>query len=96
MIQGAVIRKLEKNSDERGFLAEIFRHDETDFREAMGYVSLTNPGIVRGPHEHVSQSDCFVFLGPGSFELHLWDRRAGSVSEGEHFQAVVGQEIRSR
>jgi dTDP-4-dehydrorhamnose 3,5-epimerase len=92
MINGVIIRKIEKNSDDRGYLAEIFRHDETDFREVMGYVSLTNPGVIRGPHEHAQQSDCFIFLGPGAFELHLWDRRSGSVSEGEHFQTVVGQD----
>ena len=41
----------------------------------MAYVSATNPGIVRGPHEHKEQSDCFIFIGPGMFRLYLWENR---------------------
>jgi dTDP-4-dehydrorhamnose 3,5-epimerase len=91
MIEGVVIKELKKNFDERGYLAEVFRHDETDFRETMGYVSLTNPGVIRGPHEHRQQSDCFVFLGPGEFELHLWDRRDSSPTKGEHLKMTAGE-----
>ncbi len=91
MIEGVVIKEIRENTDERGWLAEVFRHDETDFRETMCYVSLTKPGVVRGPHEHVHQSDCFVFLGPGEFALHLWDRRADSPTAGEHFTTTVGE-----
>jgi dTDP-4-dehydrorhamnose 3,5-epimerase len=91
MIKDVVIKELKKNEDNRGWLIEIFRHDESAFRESMGYASLTNPGVVRGPHEHISQSDCFVFLSPGSFELHLWDRRNGSETFGEYFKTVVGE-----
>jgi dTDP-4-dehydrorhamnose 3,5-epimerase len=92
MINGLVIKKLKKNIDERGWLLEIFRHDETDFREAMAYVSLTNPGIIRGPHEHAEQADCFIFFGPGIFELHLWDRRPGSPTAGEYLKMTVGED----
>lgn len=70
---------------------EIFRTDELKYQPVMSYVSVTKPGVVRGPHEHKFQSDLFVFLGPGSFELHLWDRREGSETEGEHFQAEFGE-----
>lgn len=92
MINGVIIKELKKNIDERGWLTEVFRHDETDFRETMAYISLTNPGVIRGPHEHVAQSDCFVFLGPGAFELHLWDRREGSATAGEYFKTIVGED----
>jgi dTDP-4-dehydrorhamnose 3,5-epimerase len=34
---------------------------------------MTLPGVVRGPHEHKDQTDIFCFLGPGDFELHLWE-----------------------
>ncbi|MCG2698591.1 WxcM-like domain-containing protein, partial [Candidatus Parcubacteria bacterium] len=72
MINGVIIKKLNKYKDERGWLAEIFREDEDCYKPVMSYVSATNPGVVRGPHEHVKQSDCFVFVGPGDFELYLW------------------------
>lgn len=80
MINGLIIRQLNKNFDHRGWLAEFYRKDEENYQPLMGYVSLTKPGIIRGPHEHREQSDCFVFVGPGDFELHLWDGRAGGDS----------------
>lgn len=91
MINEVIIKEISKNHDERGFLAELFRADELDFKPAMSYASFTNPGIIRGPHEHVAQSDCFVFLGPGSFALHLWDRRANSSTNGEKMEIIVGE-----
>lgn len=92
MIKDVIIKKLDKHEDQRGWLAEIYRDDETDYEPAMGYVSMTEPGVVRGPHEHVKQSDCFVFIGPGSFELHLWDRRESSETKGEHMKIKAGQD----
>lgn len=91
MIKGVVIKKLNKYRDERGWLAEIYREDEDGYQPAMSYVSVTNPGVVRGPHEHIKQSDCFVFVGPGDFELYLWDRRDGSKTNGEHIKIKVGK-----
>ncbi|MFA6194164.1 MAG: dTDP-4-dehydrorhamnose 3,5-epimerase family protein [Patescibacteria group bacterium] len=91
MIKGVIIKKIEKYEDNRGWLAEIFRRDELAFDMSMAYVSLTRPGIIRGPHEHVNQSDCFVFLGPGAFRLYLWDRRDTSVTKGEALEIEVGE-----
>ncbi len=91
-MEGVIIKKLERFEDDRGWLVEIFRNDEFKFVPAMSYVSLTKPGVIRGPHEHKLQSDCFVFLGPGTFELHLWDRRSGSATEGDHQVITVGQQ----
>lgn len=91
-MQGVIIKKLEKNTDERGWLAEIYRSDELDFKPVMSYVSVTKNGVIRGPHEHKFQSDCFVFVGPGNFELHLWDNREISETKGEHLKIEVGSE----
>ena len=67
---------------------ELFRDDELPegFEPAMGYISLTLPGVERGPHEHEGQTDCFVFLD-GSYELFLWENRAG-MGEAEEVHAV--------
>ncbi|KKR14918.1 MAG: dTDP-4-dehydrorhamnose 3,5-epimerase [Candidatus Falkowbacteria bacterium GW2011_GWA2_39_24] len=91
MIKDVIIKELNKYDDDRGWLAEIYRQDENRYHPVMAYVSVTKPGVVRGPHEHQEQSDCFVFVGPGDFVLHLWDRRPGSVTNGEHSQLTVGQ-----
>jgi len=79
-IDGVVIRELRKFKDSRGWLAELFRNDEleSEFRPAMAYTSSTNPGVTRGPHEHVDQADMFCFLGPSNFRLRLWDNRTDS------------------
>lgn len=90
-IVGVVIKTLNKFTDERGWLAEIYRQDETGFRPAMSYVSVTKPGVARGPHEHRQQADGFVFVGPGSFELYLWDRRSNSATNGNHMKIEVGE-----
>lgn len=91
MIEGVVVKKLNKYQDERGWLAEIFRNDEIAERPQMAYVSATKPGIARGPHEHKYQTDVFVFLGPGTVELNLWDRRENSGTNGEHVKLEVGE-----
>lgn len=90
-MDGVVIKKIEKFSDERGWLGEIYRNDETDYAPAMSYVSATKPGVARGPHEHKFQSDCFVFIGPGDYELYLWDNREGSETKGEHIKIEMGE-----
>ncbi|MEK7203446.1 MAG: dTDP-4-dehydrorhamnose 3,5-epimerase family protein [Patescibacteria group bacterium] len=91
MINGIIIKKINKYQDERGWLAEIYRDDEIDYKPAMGYISFTKAGVIRGPHEHTNQSDAFVFVGPGNFELHLWDRRSDSLTKGEYFKIEVGE-----
>jgi dTDP-4-dehydrorhamnose 3,5-epimerase len=91
MIEGVVIKNLSKYEDERGWLTEIYRKDEISANPVMGYISATKPGVARGPHEHVDQTDVFVFIGPGSVELNLWDRREGSKTKGEHMKIEVGE-----
>ncbi len=87
-MEGVVIKKLNVFTDERGWLTEIFREDEMDFRPVMSYISLTRPGIARGPHEHMDQTDFFCFLG--NFRLYLWDNRKGSASFGEKLVLDTG------
>jgi len=92
MIKDVIIKKLQKFEDERGWLTEIWREDESGYKPVMSYISQTKPGVVRGPHEHKFQSDCFVFIGPGNFELHLWDNREDSPSKNEHLKIKAGEE----
>jgi len=86
-IAGVVVRELRKFKDSRGWLAELFRHDElaAEFYPAMAYISSTNPGVTRGPHEHVDQADLFCFIGPSNFKLRMWDNKEDS----ETFQCVM-------
>ena len=80
IIKDVLVRPVEKHSDARGWLCELFRLDQLpeSLHPAMGYLSLTEPGVMRGPHEHRRQTDHFCFLGPASFEAYMWDNRPDS------------------
>lgn len=83
-IHDVVVKPLTKFLDERGWLSEMFRNDELPewFRPEMAYMSMTVPGVARGPHEHVEQSDYFCFIGPANFKVYLWDARSDSPTFG--------------
>ncbi len=91
-IRDVVVRDLRKFTDRRGWLVELFRHDELDaeFFPAMSYISSTNPGVTRGPHEHVDQADLFCFLGPSNFKFRMWDNRPESETYRNRMTMIVG------
>jgi dTDP-4-dehydrorhamnose 3,5-epimerase len=91
MINDVIIKKIDRFEDTRGWLSEIWRNDESQYQPAMAYASSTNPGVVRGPHEHKNQTDGFVFVGPGKFELFLWDNRPKSSTFKEEMKMEVGE-----
>jgi dTDP-4-dehydrorhamnose 3,5-epimerase len=65
-----------------------------ELRPVMAYVSETLPGVARGPHEHVAQTDYFAFVGPGEFVLYLWDARPDSPTRGHSMKMAVGESNR--
>jgi dTDP-4-dehydrorhamnose 3,5-epimerase len=93
-IQDVVVYPLRKFVDDRGWLAELFRHDEIaeEFYPVMSYISVTEPNVQRGPHEHVDQADLFCFLGPGNFKLGLWDNRVDSATYRNKMVLFVGED----
>jgi len=88
-LEGVILKELKIYEDERGWLGEIIRHDETDFRPVMSYISLTKPGQTRGPHEHQQQTDYFCFVG--KFRLYLWDNRKDSSTYGKHMKIDINE-----
>ena len=93
-IDGLIWKPLTRFHDSRGWLCELFRHDELPpaFHPAMAYVSVTEVGVTRGPHEHVDQADYFCFLGPSSFKVYLWDTRPHSRTRGVRQVEIVGED----
>ncbi|HJV66160.1 MAG TPA: dTDP-4-dehydrorhamnose 3,5-epimerase family protein [Geomonas sp.] len=83
-IHDVTVKPLRKFIDERGWLAELYRSDElgADIMPTMAYISMTQPGVARGPHEHRDQTDYFCFIGPSNFKVYLWDARPASPSYG--------------
>ena len=93
LIPGVVCRPLQIHEDQRGWLAEIFRQDELppEHLPMMAYISVTDPGVGRGPHAHHQQTDLFCFPGPGEFRVTLWDQRPESPAFGLRQEFVLGE-----
>jgi dTDP-4-dehydrorhamnose 3,5-epimerase len=93
-IEGVHAVQLVKHVDWRGYLIETFRLDmlPNKIQPQMSYVSFTEPGIARGPHEHRRQTDMFAFIGPGNFFIKLWDNREHSKSFGNVMTYVAGMD----
>lgn len=91
-IDGVIVDRLKTFNDNRGWLMEMFRVDDLNPAHipAMGYISETLPGISRGPHEHVDQTDIFLFIGPGNFRIELWDNRPASPTYRNHMKVLGG------
>ncbi len=92
-IEGVVVTPVKKHTDARGWLMEVYRHDELapESFPVMTYISLTRPGKARGPHEHVDQADYFCFAGPSDFKIYLWDNRDGSPTYRFRMVIVAGK-----
>lgn len=93
-IEGVIVKTLKPYRDQRGWLIEVYRNDEVleINRPVMMYVSETLPGVARGPHEHVDQTDIFGFIGPSNFKLYLWDNRPSSKTHRRRTIVVVGED----
>jgi len=95
-IPGVLLTFLSRFEDPRGWLDELFRSDTLeaadmkDAKPVMGYLSMTRPGVARGPHEHRDQTDLLAFAGPSDFEVTLWDNRTGSPTFGRRETFVLG------
>lgn len=78
-IHGVQVKTLRAIPDERGWLMEILRRDETDLLPRFGqvYVSATYPGVVKGWHYHKHQVDNFACVA-GMVKLVLVDTREDS------------------
>jgi dTDP-4-dehydrorhamnose 3,5-epimerase len=94
IIHDVIIRDLIKYQDNRGWLMELFRSDiiANEFLPEMSYISQTEPGVARGPHEHKDQADFFCFVGPSTFRLYLWDARKSSPTFGHRMVFDAGEQ----
>jgi dTDP-4-dehydrorhamnose 3,5-epimerase len=92
-ISGVVVQTLIEHTDRRGSLVQTFRIDSLPegVTPVMSYVSYTEPGVGRGPHEHIEQTDMFAFIGPGSYELYLCDNRKESKTYKNRKRIIVGE-----
>ena len=96
MLLGVRVQDLRKNVDERGFFAEILRHDWKDLLGEDSIVqanlSLSYPGMIRAWHRHNrGQVDYFIVLN-GSMKICAYDDKQGSPTHGQLDEVVTGGE----
>ena len=90
-IEGVQTKALRAIPDERGWLMELLRRDETDLLPRFGqvYVSATYPGVVKGWHYHKKQVDNFACVA-GMVKLVLIDTREGSPTRDVVNEYFIG------
>jgi dTDP-4-dehydrorhamnose 3,5-epimerase len=90
-IQGVQVKPLRLVPDERGWLMEILRSDDTPLFSRFGqvYVSATYPGVVKAWHFHRRQTDNFACVA-GMVKLVLVDTREGSPTKDMVNEFFVG------
>lgn len=71
----SVIRKIEKHSDKRGWLAEVLREDMVGkFKQVYVFTMLPNIDEVRGGHYHKNRTEWFCCIkGKVKVTLHYID-----------------------
>jgi dTDP-4-dehydrorhamnose 3,5-epimerase len=91
IIEGVKTKTLRVIPDDRGWLMEILRADDSDLFTRFGqvYVSATYPGIVKAWHYHQRQVDNFSCIS-GIVKLVLIDTRPGSPTEGAVNEFWIG------
>ena len=90
-ISGVKTKALRPIPDERGWLMEVLRNDETELLPKFGqvYVSATYPGVVKAWHYHKRQVDNFACVA-GMVKLVLVDTREDSPTKGSVNEFFIG------
>ena len=91
LIEGVKIKPLRLIPDERGWVLEILRSDDTELFAKFGqvYVSATYPGVVKAWHYHKHQVDNFACVA-GMVKLVLVDARVDSPTSGAVNEFFIG------
>ena len=90
-IHGVKTKPLRVIPDERGWLMEILRADDTELFTKFGqvYLSATYPGVVKAWHYHQRQIDNFACVA-GMVKLVLVDTRPDSPTNGAINEFFLG------
>lgn len=91
MINGVQIFEIQKNADDRGFLAEIWRDSKLQgFSPRQMNFTVAHPGVIKAFHFHKKQSDLW-FCVSGNLQAVLFDRRKDSPTFGETQKIILGE-----
>ena len=91
MIEGVMVRTLNQIHDERGYLMEILRNDDPEFKNNFGqvYVSAVYRGVIKAWHLHHAQTDRVCCIS-GRIRLGMVDVRSNSSTKGNTEDMVIG------
>lgn len=93
MIEGVRLRALVRHVDERGSLTELLRADWPEFgRFGQAIFTVNLPGVVRGWHWHLEQTDYVVVIS-GAAKVPLYDGRRDSPTRGVIEEHVLGGDL---
>lgn len=81
------LKELTVHADDRGYLYEILRNDDKQFRNfGQVYINYTEPGVIKGFHMHKKQEDNFTCLS-GRVRLVILD-----ANTQEYIELFLGPE----
>ena len=90
-IEGVIIKNLRVIPDERGWLMEILRCDDPQFREfGQVYLSTAYPNVVKAWHYHKKQTDNFTCV-KGMMKVVLYDAREKSATYRQLMELFIGE-----
>lgn len=91
MIEGVVIKKVVKHSDDRGFFAELIKAGEDTFHEVLQTsYSETKPGVIKAFHIHDYWEVWCIIKGHAQVVLH--DMRPNSPTKGQTDVIYTGED----
>jgi dTDP-4-dehydrorhamnose 3,5-epimerase len=91
-IHDVIVKKLVTHSDDRGYFREVVREDDHLLsRFGQSSITKTYPGVIKAFHWHHTQDDLW-YVVDGMARVVLYDRRAGSPSEGVTQVVYAGED----
>lgn len=92
MIEGVMVKKLNKIPDERGMIMHFLRNDDKEFKRfGEIYFSKVYPNIVKGWHIHTKMTLNYVVV-TGMIKLVLYDDRSKSKTKGNLVELFIGDD----
>lgn len=90
-IDGVIVKNLRVIPDERGWLMEILRCDDPQFRQfGQVYLSTAYPNVVKAWHYHKIQTDNFTCV-KGMMKVALYDARMKSPTYRQLMELFIGE-----
>ncbi|MBA7490637.1 dTDP-4-dehydrorhamnose 3,5-epimerase [subsurface metagenome] len=92
MIKNVEVKKIKIWPDDRGYLYETLRSDDSFFKKfGQSNVTLTYPGIIKAFHWHKKQDDIWV-VTQGMAQVVLYDLRKNSLTKGQTEVFFMGEQ----